>query len=102
MPVGSGKQCSPHYARRLRFTTGQSRVCANYSVTSGDGCLLQELHLNLLSTTKLRVDSKLSSAKIMGLESSGLKSGEYSGTSDKGPSETGTTSLQRTLVAALC
>ena len=27
---------------------------------------------------------------------------EYSGTSDKGPSEIGTTSLQRTLVAAPC
>ena len=31
-----------------------------------------------------------------------LEQARYSGTSDKGPSEIGTTSLQRTLVAAPC
>ena len=74
MYIGKGKQCSLWSHRRLHFTTGQSRVCTDYNLTNGDSCVLKEVHLNLVSTTKLHVDSKLSAAKIMTPGNSGEKS----------------------------
>ena len=74
IPIGQGEQCSPWSHRRLHFTTGQSRVCTDYNLTNGDSCVLKEVHLNLVSTTKLHVDSKLSAAKIMAPGNSGEKS----------------------------
>ena len=75
---GGGGQC-PHWTGRREHTT-EKDFCHAY----WPECMLP---LNLYNTPDLVV---------------GATPWQYSGTSDKGPSEIGTTSLQRTLVAAPC
>ena len=57
---------------------------------------LTELFLSPLLRFRLNLDTVTKNGNRIAL------SMNYSGTSDKGPSEIGTTSLQRTLAAASC